>query len=126
MKIMAIVDRHGLPLSVSTHAANHHEVRLVQLCFSRVFRYIKWYKLCCWCFVLPKQASDRPFATAFASGKLRVQGLNSATKRPGDTDELATTLGRRQSGPHLPPLRSDSRHFFTHRDFGSRLRLKSV
>jgi hypothetical protein len=24
MKIMAIVDRHGLPLSVSTHAANHH------------------------------------------------------------------------------------------------------
>ena len=33
MKIMAIVDRHGLPLSVSTHAANHHEVRLEQLCF---------------------------------------------------------------------------------------------
>src|SRR6201989_3372717 len=33
MKIMAIVDRHGLPLSVSTHAANHHEARLVQLCF---------------------------------------------------------------------------------------------
>jgi hypothetical protein len=30
LKIMAIVDRHGLPLSVSTHAANHHEVRLVQ------------------------------------------------------------------------------------------------
>ena len=29
MKIMAIVDRHGLPLSVSTHAANHHELRLV-------------------------------------------------------------------------------------------------
>jgi hypothetical protein len=33
MKIMAIVDRHGLPLSVSTHAANYHEVRPVQLCF---------------------------------------------------------------------------------------------
>ena len=33
MKILAIVDRHGLPLSVSTHAANHHEVRLVQLSF---------------------------------------------------------------------------------------------
>jgi transposase len=33
MKIMAIVDRHGLPLAASTHAANHHEVRLVQLCF---------------------------------------------------------------------------------------------
>jgi hypothetical protein len=26
MKIMAIVDRHGLPLSVSTHAANHHRI----------------------------------------------------------------------------------------------------
>src|SRR5260221_7980602 len=33
MKIMAIVDRHGLPLSVSPHAPNHNEVRLVQLCF---------------------------------------------------------------------------------------------
>ena len=32
-KIIAIVDRNGLPLSVSRHAANHHEVRLVQLCF---------------------------------------------------------------------------------------------
>jgi hypothetical protein len=47
MKIMAIVDRHDLPLvdrhdlplSVSTHAANHHEVRLVQLCF---FAWIQW------------------------------------------------------------------------------------
>jgi hypothetical protein len=26
----AIVDRHGLPLSIVTHAANHREVRLVQ------------------------------------------------------------------------------------------------
>src|SRR5690348_17863935 len=34
VKIMAIVDRHGLPLSVSTHAANHHEVTLVQLSFN--------------------------------------------------------------------------------------------
>src|SRR5256886_12235659 len=33
MKIMAIVDRHGLPLSVSTDAAKHHEVPLGQLCF---------------------------------------------------------------------------------------------
>ena len=31
VKILGIVDRHGLPLSVSTHAANHHEVTLVQL-----------------------------------------------------------------------------------------------
>ena len=33
LKIMAIVDKHGLPLSVSTHAAQHHEVTLVQLSF---------------------------------------------------------------------------------------------
>lgn len=33
VKIMGIVDRHGLPLSVSTHAANHHEATLVQLSF---------------------------------------------------------------------------------------------
>ena len=33
VKIMAIVDRHGLPLAVSTHAANHHEVTLVPLSF---------------------------------------------------------------------------------------------
>ena len=33
VKIMGIVDRHGLPLSVSTYAANHHEVTLVQLSF---------------------------------------------------------------------------------------------
>jgi hypothetical protein len=30
---MAIVDRHGLPLAGSTHAANHHEVTLLQLSF---------------------------------------------------------------------------------------------
>lgn len=31
VQILAIVDRHGLPLSVRTHAANHHEVTLVHL-----------------------------------------------------------------------------------------------
>src|SRR5215470_10642427 len=29
MKIMAIVDRHALPLSVSTHAANHHDAEVL-------------------------------------------------------------------------------------------------
>ena len=33
VKITGIVDRHGLPLSISTHAANHYEVTLVQLSF---------------------------------------------------------------------------------------------
>jgi hypothetical protein len=31
VKIVAIVDRHCLPLAVTTHAVNHHEVTLVQL-----------------------------------------------------------------------------------------------
>jgi transposase len=31
VKILAMVDRHGLPLSVSTHAAHHHAVTLVHL-----------------------------------------------------------------------------------------------
>jgi IS5 family transposase len=33
VKIMGIIDRHGLHLAVCTHAANHHEVTLVQLTF---------------------------------------------------------------------------------------------
>ena len=33
VKIVGIVDRNGLPLAVTTHAANHHEVTLVQLTF---------------------------------------------------------------------------------------------
>lgn len=33
LKIMAIVDRNGLPLAAARHAANHHEVTLVQLTF---------------------------------------------------------------------------------------------
>lgn len=34
LKILAIIDRHGWPLLVSTHAANHHEFTLVQLSFA--------------------------------------------------------------------------------------------
>lgn len=33
VKIMASVDRHGLPLSVRTHAANHHGVTRMQPSF---------------------------------------------------------------------------------------------
>jgi hypothetical protein len=34
VQILAIVDRHGLPLAVGTYAANHHEVTLVQFSFA--------------------------------------------------------------------------------------------
>jgi HD superfamily phosphodiesterase len=33
MRPAQLSTRHGLPLAVSTHAANHHEVTLVQLSF---------------------------------------------------------------------------------------------
>jgi len=33
VKILAMIDRHGLPINISTHAANHREVILVQLSF---------------------------------------------------------------------------------------------
>ncbi|MGA8345388.1 MAG: hypothetical protein WB781_25890, partial [Candidatus Sulfotelmatobacter sp.] len=33
VEIMAIVDCHALPFAVTTHAAKHHEVTLVQLTF---------------------------------------------------------------------------------------------
>ena len=33
VKILAIVDRHGLPFSMHIHAANHHEATLVRLSF---------------------------------------------------------------------------------------------
>ena len=35
LKIMDIVDRHGLPLAVTTHSANHHEVTLAWMRISR-------------------------------------------------------------------------------------------
>jgi hypothetical protein len=33
VKLITIVDRHGLPPAVTTHAATHHEVTLAQLTF---------------------------------------------------------------------------------------------
>ena len=37
VKVMAIVDRCGLPLSIGTHSAQRHEARLVQLSLDLVF-----------------------------------------------------------------------------------------
>ncbi len=41
-KITGIVDRHGLPLAVSTHAASHHEVTRVRLTFDFCMIEAKW------------------------------------------------------------------------------------
>ena len=68
-KIMAIVDRHGLPLSVSTHAANHHEVRLVQLCFDFYMIEAKPENL----------IGDRAYDSAALDQELRQDGVEMIT-----------------------------------------------
>jgi transposase len=76
MKIMAIVDRHGLPLSVSTHAANHHEVRLVQLCFD--FYMIE---------AMPENLiGDRAYDSDPLDAELRKDGIEMIARRPKDTE----------------------------------------
>lgn len=65
VKIMAIVDRHGLPLAVSTHAANHHEVTLVQLSFEFYMIEAKPENL----------IGDRAYDSDFLDQQLREQGI---------------------------------------------------
>jgi hypothetical protein len=68
MKIMAIVDCHGLPLSVSTHAANHHEVRLVQLCFLSGTR-------SCWALATTLTAFTRPGPTVVTCNTREIRSI---------------------------------------------------
>jgi hypothetical protein len=72
MKIMAIVDRHGLPLSVSTQAANHHEVRLVQLCFDFYMIEAKPETL----------IGDRPYDSDPLDDELRKDGIEMGRAAP--------------------------------------------
>lgn len=82
VKIMAIVDRAGLPLSVSTHAANHHEVKLVQLSFD--FYMIE---------ALPEiLIGDRAYDSDDLDNDLRGKGIKMVSphrknrKKPGTQD----------------------------------------
>ena len=82
MKIMAIVDRHGLPLSVSTHAANHHEVRLVQLCFDFYMIEAK-----------PKTlVGDRAYDSDPLDDELRKDGIEMVAPRRSNRRERATQM----------------------------------
>src|SRR3990172_963329 len=65
VKIMAIVDRHGLPLAASTHAANHHEVTLVQLTFDFYMIEAKPAKL----------IGDKAYDSDGLDATLRAQGI---------------------------------------------------
>ena len=85
MKIMAIVDRHGLPLSVSTHAANHHEVRLVQLCFDFYMIEAK-----------PKTlVGDRAYDSDPLDDELRKDGIEMVAPHRSNRRKRATQDGRR-------------------------------
>ena len=84
MKIMAIVDRHGLPLSVSTHAANHHEVRLVQLCFDFYMIEAKPENL----------IGDRAYDSDPLDNDLRKDGIEMIAPHRSNRRKCATQDGR--------------------------------
>ena len=82
---MAIVDRHGLPLSVSTHAANHHEVRLVQLCFDFYMIEAKPENL----------IGDRAYDSDSLDEELRRDGIEMIAPHRSNRSRPATQDGRR-------------------------------
>ena len=85
LKIMAIVDRHGLPLSVSTHAANRHQVRLVQLCFDFYMIEAKPESL----------IGDRAYDSDPLDNDLRKDGIEMIAPHRSNRRKCATQDGRR-------------------------------
>lgn len=84
-KIMAIVDRHGLPLAVSTHAANHHEVRLVQLTFD-------FYMVEAW---PEKLIGDGAYDSDPLDEELKEQGIDLIAPHKRNRVKPATQDGRK-------------------------------
>ena len=85
VKIMAIVDRHGLPLAVSTHAANHHEVTLVQLSFDFYMIEAKPENL----------IGDRAYDSDTLDEKLRAEGVELISPHRSNRVKKKTQDGRR-------------------------------
>jgi transposase len=85
LKIMAIVDRHGLPLSVSTHAANHHEVTLVQLSFDFYMIETKPDKL----------IGDKAYDSDPLDEQLKKQGVEMIAPHKANRKKRKTQDGRR-------------------------------
>jgi transposase len=84
VKIMGIVDRHGLPLAVSTHAANHHEVTLVQLTFD--FYMIE---------ARPENlVGDKAYDSDQLDVQLRDEGINMIAPHKCNRRKRATQDGR--------------------------------
>ena len=84
-KIMAIVDRHGMPLAVSTHAANHHEVTLVQLTFDFYMIEAKPDIL----------IGDKAYDSDRLDSELREQGIEMIAPHKNNRVKRATQDGRR-------------------------------
>ena len=84
-KIMAIVDRHGLPLAVTTHAANHHEVTLVQLTFDFYMIEAKPDNL----------IGDKAYDSDPLDAELRKQGIEMIAPHKSNRVKRATQDGRR-------------------------------
>lgn len=85
VKIMAIVDRHGMPLAVSTHAANHHEVTLVQLTFDFYMIEAKPDIL----------IGDKAYDSDRLDSELREQGIEMIAPHKNNRVKRATQDGRR-------------------------------
>jgi transposase len=85
VKIMGIVDRHGLPLAVSTHAANHHEVRLVQLSFDFYMIEAKPENL----------IGDRAYDSDQLDDELKKDGIEMIAPHRSNRKKLRTQDGRR-------------------------------
>ena len=84
VKIMAIVDRHGLPLAVSTHAANHHEVTLVQLSFEFYMIEAKPQNL----------IGDRAYDSDKLDEELRREGIEMIAPHRSNALESASAISR--------------------------------
>jgi transposase len=85
VKIMAIVDRHGLPLAVSTHAANHHEVTLVQLSFDFYMIETKPENL----------IGDKAYDSDKLDAELREEGIEMIAPHKSNRKKKQTQDGRR-------------------------------
>lgn len=99
VKILAIVDRHGLPLSVSTHAANHHEVTLVQLSFDFYMIEAKPEKL----------IGDKAYDSDRLDAELKKEGVEMIAPHRSNRRILKTQDGR--------PLRRYARRWIVERFF---------
>lgn len=85
VKIMASVDHHRLPLAVSTHAANHHEVTLVQLSFDFYMIEAKPENL----------IGDRTYDSGKLDAELRQEGIEMIAPHRRNRVKPGTQDGRR-------------------------------